>query len=347
MHRTLCSGILLLVTAFCCQAQYVELFTDTVYGCRGDTLEISLNTTGFLDVGSMTLFVHYNPQEVTYDTCTAMHPMLPNLLVNHYLAPNPTIGFSWFTPNMSPVNLGTDTIARLRFILHTDSALISLSPLCEVTNATGTPLPAQFRSSPILPFEIPVSQQPQNVMVPVPGQASFSLTPDQIQLAVQWQKSLNQTEWFDIQDNVVYSGTNTTTLWINVTDDSLFTYTYRCAYRFGNCEAYSELVWLIKDTVQDIFLPDNKHLNLLSPYPNPVVDNITIPLNGSDAKSITFALMDMAGILHLSREVTINPSAVAFHTQLSGIHPGVYMAVVTYHYPNHFQRVQKHIIFKK
>jgi len=347
MQRLLLSGIFLLAATFTALPQTLHIHTDTVYGCAGDTLVVQVKGSGFYGVGSMTLYLHYNPQELWYDTSKNHNPSLPGMLINHYLVPQPTIGFSWFTTTMNPANIGDGIIATLRFVMLADSGWLSFSNQCEITDPFGSPIQSTFAAYPVQRFLIPIIQHPGDAITGVNGNASFTVVPEQPPVSVQWQVSKDLITWSDLQENTPFSGVNTTQLSISIVADSLFGSAFRCRIVQGNCAADSEHAWLIKDTASGNTLIQKLSLKEL-PYPNPFSHQITFPLWPEVSKNTTFALYDMSGRLVVSRSITpLQAEEQSTVIQLDEIESGTYIAVLYFAGYDGLNKKQKHIIIKK
>jgi hypothetical protein len=347
MQRLLISGILLLAATITALPQTTHIHTDTVYGCVGDTLVVHVKTTAFTGVGSMTLYLHYNPLELRYDTCKSLNPLLPGMLVNHYLVPQPTVGFSWFTTTMTPSNIGDGTIASLRFVMLTDSAWLYFSPQCEITDPFGAPLQAILAAHPVKRYSIPINQHPGDAITVVYGNASFTVVPDQAAVSLQWQVSEDLIGWSDLHDDTHHSGVNTTQLSIYGVPDSLFGNAYRCRLAQGNCVDYSLHARLIKDTTSGTGLTMSISSEIL-PYPNPFNHHLVFPVGGENTKNATFALYDMSGRLVVSKSITpLQNNANETVIQLDEIQSGTYIAVVHFTGSDGLKQKQKHIIIKK
>lgn len=276
------------------EAQPVQLWLDTVAGCNGDTLEIRLHTSDFYQVGSLTLYIQFSDQALQYDTTVQIHPALAGLLVNPINTGQSAVALAWFTGNLNPVNLGQGVLARLRFIKLADSANLSFGSLCEITNAVGQPLQAQYSDGKVVMRHINIQQQPNNVMVLAGNPAYFSLSVSDQGVSYRWQSSQDGFSWLDLNDDATYGGTSSDLLTLFQPDISFHNQLFRCKVSKENCTDISDAAILQIDTSQSI-LKSSRPQNGLLPYPNPFYQQITIPWIGLPVKTCTFVLRDMQG----------------------------------------------------
>lgn len=281
-------------------AQPVKLWMDTTSACSGDTIDISIITSDFFNVGALTLYVEYDPGLLHYDTTLLINPLLPGLLTNRTQTGQNAIIFAWFTTSMNPANIGSGSIATMRFILLSDSALLQFSAQCELTTATGQPIPVQFSSGVIKQREIPVLQQPQDATAVPGGTAQFTIVSGTTPL-FQWQRSSDSILWTDIIDDQHHSGSNSNILTINNASFALHQTSFRCNLTEGNCTGVSAPAMLRIDTSQ--YISDNDHTSdQFLAWPNPFSNNLTIAIPDGDWKKCTFAIRDLMGRLLFSQE---------------------------------------------
>jgi hypothetical protein len=286
--------IMLLLFRMVGQSQPVHLWLDTASGCTGDTISIQLKTADFLQVGSLTLYITYNTNELQYDTTLLLHPALPGLLVNKINTGATAVAFAWFTGNLNPVNIGTGTLATLRFIKLADSALLNFGPQCEVTNPQGHPLAANYSPGMVTLWQIAVDQQPVDMTVVAGHPAQFTVGVSAPGVTYRWQSSTDGLFWVDLNDNLTFGGTYTHVLSLFQPDQTLHNTQFRCRLVLGHCIGYSSAAMLQIDTTQSIPLQNNPRVSL-QPFPNPFSGTIIIPWFGLPLKTCTFALRDMSG----------------------------------------------------
>ena len=311
-------------------SQAIQIFTEPLTGCTGDTVSVHLHTHHFFDVGSMTLFLEYDPQELSYDTTIALHPLLPGMLVNQFASPSTTVGISWFTTTMMSVDIDTGIIATIRFVLLADSALPVFHANSEVTDPLGSPLSTQFATEHITPYYIPITLHPTDAFVKPGVDATFSVTTPIADVSFQWQSSSNLTDWTNLHNNDTFAGVNQGLLTINNTPVQLFDLAFRCLLVKGNCSTYTHYGVLIQDTLS--FVMNHKSLeNKEQPHPNPYSHTFQLPIIHGLAKYHTFALYSINGRMVYqqnitnttqgSRKVTIAPPNTP---------PGQYIGVLLY-----------------
>lgn len=305
--------------------------TDTVSGCAGDTVTINIKTENFNGVGSMTLYLGYDPSELIFDTITYKNPFLPGMLVNEIHTSSSFIGFAWFSATMIPAYLGNSTIASLKFILISENSQLWFLPGCEVTDSAGQPIATQFTGSPVMKFQIPVSKHPSDVYTTLNGNASFSLTTILAPVGYQWQISANMVDWVNLANDQTISGVNNSTLEINNVADTLFNKMFRCILYYGNCIDVSNPATLLKDTTSNISNERKHHSKETLPYPNPFKGHLYVPMIVNPSNYSTFALHDITGRVVYRIEVSkenIHDSRI-FIDNLE-LQSGLYIATIKY-----------------
>ncbi len=290
-------------------AQPVQIWLDTVAGCEGDTIEIALKTNDFYQVGSLTLYVNYDPIALSYDTTTQINLQLPGMLVNSISTGQHNIAFAWFTGTMTPSNIGAGTLAVMRFAILTENSWLNFSSQCEITNTVGQPLQTQFTGSLVVKKPVSITQQPQNCTAVPGGTAGFTVQSGEPGVIFKWQNSSDQILWSDLTDGQNYSGTSTNQLLISNVNSSFNDQWYRCRLLLGNCSDFSDAAILKIDTTQSLISQLPEYL-FLRPYPNPFNDNITFSFKGISIKQGTFRINDLSGRLLLEKHFSETETAL-------------------------------------
>jgi hypothetical protein len=308
-------------------AQPVKLWMDTTSACSGDTIDIAISTSDFFNVGALTLYVEFNPGMLQYDTTLLINPLLPGLLTNKTQTGQNAIIFAWFTSTMNPANFGSGSIATMRFILLSDSALLQFSSQCELTTATGQPIQTQYSSGVIQQRAIPVLQQPQDATAVPGGTAQFVVVPGGTP-SFQWQRSNDLILWTDIIDDQHHSGSNSSILAINNASFALHQTSFRCILAEGNCTGVSDPAKLQIDTSQNI--PDNALLlEHFRAWPNPSSGNISFTIPDGDWKKCTFAIHDLTGrLLFLQEQLPDRKIKQTIEFQNIHLAAGIYSATI-------------------
>ncbi len=325
----------MLFTAGSAQPIYIGL--DSASGCTGDTIEIDLLADNFNHVGSLTLYISYDPNVLLFDSTINLNPQLPGMLVNNIPGAQCTLCFAWFTLSMNPANLGAATLATIRFVMIDDNTTLDFLPLCEITDSIGQVLQAQYTGSIIAKQELPFIQQPQNVTAYPGNSAGFSVQTSTSGVRYQWQRSSDGVLWDDLTDDLYHAGTSTDNLTISDLTLAFHHVWYRCRLNLNHCEAFSDSALLLIDTAQSVkkllTVPYNHQ-----PYPNPFDDHIIVPFQEIIPGPCTFTIYDFTGRLimqkQLSSQQLSNTKNIEIHDLV--LQPGYYF--LTLDLTNHHKK---------
>jgi hypothetical protein len=137
--------ILLFIIVFAAQASFAQnapiSTIGTVSGCPGSTVNVPITVTGFTGIGTMDLYINYNPAMVTYNSFTANSGL--NFFVSIGDVPSSTlkrvlISFATTNFNIGSTLANGSTLITLHFSLIAGSSVIGFNNTefdCEWTKA--------------------------------------------------------------------------------------------------------------------------------------------------------------------------------------------------------------------
>ncbi len=206
--------------------------------CPDTDISISLQAKDIFLAGAITLEISYDSAALTFDSLVNKHPAFANLKVNSYKNNDKEIiAFSWY--NIYGVIIDSLQIADIHFKYHTGITTLAFGEACEVANSELQILSVEFVNLSITP-SILVTNEPENATVFFPESAVFSIV-EQGATMLQWQQSMDDGfSFFDIADNNIYSGVNTTTLQILNTSIGMDQAQFRCKLSGDECTTFSK-----------------------------------------------------------------------------------------------------------
>lgn len=123
-----------------------QLTIDDVTGIPGNPVGVSIMADGYPEnVGAITLFIGYNPAQLTFLNLSA--GTLSGAYAN--VASPGVLGITWTNPGGQPID---DIIFTMNFDYHFGSSAITFNGGCDITDVTLTEIPTTFNDGSIAPF---------------------------------------------------------------------------------------------------------------------------------------------------------------------------------------------------
>jgi hypothetical protein len=326
--RYICITGLMLMMMCRTFAQPVVLYIDSMYGCPGDTIEVAIQCSAFNNVGALTLRIGYDPLNLTYDTTLIKNSQLPGMLVNSINTIPPSVGFSWFSGNLTPVNIGTGVIAVMRFVVINSQSSFTFLPQCEVANVNGQILSTQFFNGNLLPYQIPIQQQPTGFVCKPGFNAQFEVVTNSPNAQFQWYVDTGDAWLQPLQDGSLYGGTHTSVVTIYHVDTTQQGWSFNCLISERGCSRWSDPGILSLDLTSETPNPPTWTTGN-EPYPNPCAGNVRIPLNIRSITEFHVRMFTLNGKEVFQESGVVSPSS-GNHLSFSfpETYTGVYFMVI-------------------
>ena len=281
---------------------------ETVEICAGQ--EVLLPVTGkFLEsVGALTLYVGFDTNNLTILNVEDDNDQLNGMSVN--LMSNPSqLAFAW--SNTAPVTFINEKLFDLKFLANGSSAYVKYNSGCELSDTDGVVIPVSYIDGAINSGVPIISLQPEDTTVSEGGIAKFYTNSSNAGSFVWRESQDNGVSWLTLEDNDVYSGTNTNTLTISAVPFSYSQFLYQCVAYQGFCQINTDVAKLIVDKsagiTNELFLKKN------AVFINPVIF--------SDFTNVCLSLYNSCSVkLHVFNSVGKIVMDLVYPSFTEGIH---------------------------
>ncbi len=183
-----------------------------------------------------------------------------------------------------------------------------------------------------------ITQQPSNTSKTIAQTASFSVIATGLVTSYQWQVSVNGgVTWTNITNAGLYSGANSSTIYITGVTIGMTNYKYRCIAT-GQCDppivSNAATLTVTKSsnniitsigilTMDAISISESIPATVLA-FPNPTSGNVNIALENFNIGSVIIKIVDSKGILVKIKEVTVSSKKEVVMMDISSLINGVY-----------------------
>ena len=210
---------------------------NPVSACPG-TIIVPVSVTDFINIGSFSLVLNFNPAILTYTGYQNLNPAIAGgSFVNNSIAGK--VFLSWSGTTASTIASG-DVLIYLKFTGVTGGSSLNWDLQtpgnCEYSDISGLVIFSTWNNGSATIWQPPaITVQPVNTSTYSGGNAYFSIAATGLNLSYQWQKSTDGgTSWSDLANIAPYSGMFGPTLSILPASTSLNGYMYRC-HIAGTC----------------------------------------------------------------------------------------------------------------
>jgi hypothetical protein len=269
--------ILLLLLAILKEAvlQNPVLRIESTGLCQSDTVIVPLQSTGFDNVGAITLYITFPSTKARFKGVANIHPLLANGLMYNSTVSPPRISIVW--SSATGVNLGNSKLLDMIFELSDTSAfLLFSSDSCEIANAALPPeiLDVTFLNGEIYESTPSIISQPDGRSV-VPGTNCIFSVEATNSTGFRWWESRDfGVNWMPVDDGGLYSGAFTPDLLLGAIPDSYDGFMYRCEVQRENCRIDSKTALLKVGPQYSINEQETRTFSICA-KPNPFVDRLT------------------------------------------------------------------------
>ena len=312
-----------LLLPFAASSQLSVNFTTKVT-CHSTDILVPITTTGFNDVGALTLLINYDTNDVRLIGLENPNALFAGGMVLCKLIsyPAPGISISWY--RNTPINLGSGKLFDLHFTLLDSSAYFAFDSTCEIAHSDLSVIDSVQYNNGSITYLGKLDEQPQSVKVAEQTDAQFTVNQHN-DLAYRWQV-LTSGIWVDLINSLPYSDVLTNKMRIHSVPYSLNNSRYRCALILDDCIYYSDDAYL---QVSGLSVPEKKNqgIEFLTIFPNPTRGILHITSNKS-FNQLTYQLADLEGrILFHSLRYDIKKGETT-DFDLHAFAPGIYILQV-------------------
>jgi hypothetical protein len=274
------------------KAQDPSLSIGNVGICNTPTVLVPLTGNNLTNIGSMTLYINFDDQSLTFSSLENIDTQLNGLLFN--VVTNPSrLAIVW--SNVNGAHFQNTVLLNLKFNVLHPASLLSFAVGCEIANVSLQIIPVNYINGSVYSSEPSISKDPENKTIKSQANAMFQVSsPDAAEFA--WQESRNSgTSWLNLTDGSTYTGTHTASVTINHVPTNFNNFVYRCILKKDNCPATSNQATLTVDSVSGIH--DQKLNGQVYIYnePNPFSGNTTLIYNVPEKGNVTIELFALTG----------------------------------------------------
>jgi hypothetical protein len=242
--------------------------------------------------------------------------------------------YNWTLPDGATITSGANTnIITVSFNENATSGNVTVYGFNECGNGdVSLVFPLTLNSPPSIAAQ---PSSPDTVYAGA-GIATFTVVANGSNLYYQWQEYI--TDWTNINNGGVFSGTNTTTLTITEPPATMNGYKYRCVVS-GICEppaitdGLATLTVIAITNVNPVYkeIDSAKNPLKLYAYPNPFKDKITFSYYAPGAGNIIIEIRNMFGELIETFIGHVDSNGYQYRTfGINNFIPGIYTARIIY-----------------
>ncbi len=227
------------------KAQTATAKLDTLTTCPVDTVLVPLNVTNFIDIGAMSIYIHFDTNTTTFISLQNISPLLTSGLAVNVFNSQVAIAYS----SLTPFTLNSGLLFDLKFVYLSDSTDLDFTPETEIANSNLETLPLNTYNGKIY-SGISIIQQPDSVQAYPDSDVSFSVMASGND-AFLWQEN-SGSGWTDLSNSATYTGVNTSVLTIHSVPLGFSGNLYRCILSLGDCQEFSGIGLLEVNTAYPV-----------------------------------------------------------------------------------------------
>ena len=276
------------------QAQAPALTIGNAGICNTQTVLVPITGTNLANIGSLTLYIGYDSQILSFDTLKNVDPQLNGLVFNSQTNPS-RIALVW--SNVNGAHFTNNLLLNLKFNVLQQTGNISFESGCEIATVALQIVPVNYISGSVYPSMPAITAEPSNKTIKSQADVSFQVvSPNAAEYA--WQESRNSgNTWNILADGTPYSGTHAASLTISHVPTNYNHYQYRCIMKRDNCPATSNTAILSVDSVSGINDHSSAEFMTLYNRPNPFTENTTILYQVPGPGNVSIQLFNATGSL--------------------------------------------------
>ena len=266
----------LMLFFYCAQkssAQAPALSIGNTGICNTQTVLVPITGNNLANIGSLTLYIGYDSQVLSFDTLKNIDPQLNGLVFNSQTNPS-RIALVW--SNVNGAHFTNNLLLNLKFNVLQQTGNISFESGCEIATVSLQIVPVNYINGSVYSAMPAITAEPANKTIKSQADAAFQVvSPNAAEYG--WQESRNSgNTWSSLSDGTPYSGTHASILTISHVPTNYNHYQYRCIMKQSNCPATSGTALLTVDSVSGI--NDHSTAASMTIYnrPNPITETTTI-----------------------------------------------------------------------
>ncbi len=213
------------------------MLPDTA-SCLNEEISIPLYGAGMQQVLSFEIVLAFDGEVVEFIEIIDIHPLLTGLEINLETSPETQLLLSW--EGSEAISLPDTEIFKLRFVYSEGTTQLAFMDQTIILNEALSPFVLTTLDGQISAHEYPeIVSQPQNQITYIGTSTQFNVQANNAQ-TYQWFVSENMgTSWEALEDDSVFSGSQSSTLTILNVNLSMDQQLYRCYVSAEYCGAYT------------------------------------------------------------------------------------------------------------
>jgi hypothetical protein len=311
--------VLVLGLLFCSlvlNAQVPSLSVGNVGVCNSPSVLIPLTGTNLSNIGSMTLFIHFDDQSLAFSSVENIDPQLSGLFINQLTNPS-RVALVW--SNVNGAQFQDNLLMNLKFNVLQQAGNIDFAAGCEIANISLEIIPVNYVNGIVYSEQPIISSGPEDKTVKPQANALFQVTsPDAS--GYNWQESRNLgNTWLDVSEGPTYNGTHSSMLTVNKVTPQFSHYEYRCILDKQSCPVTTNKAVLLVDSLMGISNQDmieSLHFyNSPNPFSNGTKLSYNVPEQGDVSINLYTAmgksLVQIVSGPHSQGEYSVEPNFVS------------------------------------
>ncbi|MEI6681663.1 MAG: T9SS type A sorting domain-containing protein [Bacteroidota bacterium] len=276
------------------QAQAPTLTIGNTGICNTQTVLVPITGSNLANIGSLTLYISFDNQILSFDTLKNIDPQLNGLVFNSQTNPS-RIALVW--SNINGAHFTNNLLLNLKFNVLQQTGNISFESGCEIATVSLQIIPVNYISGSVYQAMPAITTEPANKTIKSQADAAFQVvSPNASEYA--WQESRNNgNTWNSLADGTPYAGTHAPILTISHVPTNYNHNQYRCILKLDNCPATTNTAILSVDSVSGI--NDHSSAELITIYnrPNPFTETTTILYHVPAPGKVSIQLFNTLGSL--------------------------------------------------
>ena len=297
--------------------------------CAAQEVLVPVTAVNIMEMGALTLYISFDTTKLKYKGLVNIDPQLSQMNYNFITAP-PQLAFSW--SSTSGASFPDKKFFDIKFYSNGEPSGIGFLTGCEIADINLTIIPADYVTGGIQSGIPVIYQQPGDSTIKEWRNVNFNVSSPNA-ASYSWKESRDfGSQWLQLQDAGIYSGTHTSHLSISQVPVSCNNYRYLCTLTKDNCSVNSNAAILHVDSVLFVSVTEKKEALLGQNQPNPFYDKTTIGYYLPENGYIRLKIFDTFG-----REIGALVNASESKGEHSAIFNGIDLPEGIYFYCLEFQ----------
>lgn len=219
------------------------LLLENALTCHNDQATVALDGVGLNQLASFTIGVTYDTNKLQFEGIVNIAPAFAGLSFSVEIVPKPHILINW--SSQQAVNFGDGELFEMLFEYSDGTTALDFMSFTELLNSDQAAFDLTTLSGSLAAHEYPeILMQPENQVVADGMEAGFSVQAQAAQ-SYQWELSTDGgIDWTILQNDELYSGTQTADLTISNANSTMDQYAFRCNIVGNYCGLYTDIAVL-------------------------------------------------------------------------------------------------------